>query len=179
MSVDLIAEVIIALLVASPIEVPLPHKVPEPIWDALKKVSLKLEIVGPHERWRSDFQAELNYVRHHWRELRHAPPWTDCLRLPPLGVAEDCCCWNFAYQDYAKNRRWLCRHRWDEYSACLEEARQLYLIWKTVHEAADMSNSWVHQRRGLRRLRDLLGPEAYAEGQLPPAAPIWRFCPVD
>jgi hypothetical protein len=166
---------LVLLLLVSPVEPPVPRQAPEPLWEALKRVSLMLEIVGPHERWRSDFQAELRYVRYHWRELLDAPPWTDSLRLPPAGVAADCCCWNLAYQEYARNRRWMCRHRWDEYTVCLEEARQLYLVWKTVLEAADVSNSWVHQRRGLRKLRELIGPEAYATGTLPPAAPVWRF----
>jgi hypothetical protein len=145
------------------------------LWQALKRVSIVLEIVGPHERWRSDFHAELRYVRQHWRELADAPPWPDCLRFPPSSVAADCCCWNLAYQEYAKNRRWICRHRWDELTASLEEARQLYQVWKTVQEATDMANSWVHQRRALWKLRQLLGPEAYSAGRLPPAAPVWRF----
>lgn len=166
---------LVLLLVVSPFEPPASRQAPESLWQALRRVSFVLEIVGPHEHWRNDFHDELRYVRQHWRELADAPPWTDTLRLPPSSTATKYCSWNLAYQEYADGRRWMCRHRWDEYTVCLEEARQLYQIWKSVQEATDMSNNWVHQRRALRELRDLLGPDSYAAGWLPPPAPVWRF----
>lgn len=162
---------VIAVLLISPVEIPVPQKAPEPLWQALKQVALKLQIVGPHERWGSEFRNELRYVRHNCRDLTNAPPWDDCLHLPPLNVAADCCSYNLANQQYVNNQRRIYPHRWCEYSACLQEARQLYLIWHTVHQAADTSNSWAIQRRSLRQLQCLLGPG----GELPPAAPIWRF----
>src|SRR5438552_3258062 len=68
------ADIVVVILVMSPVELPAPATVPEPLWRGLEKVALIIEIVGPHERWRSDFNAELRYVRYHWRELADAPP---------------------------------------------------------------------------------------------------------
>jgi hypothetical protein len=174
-------DIIAAILLLSPVEVPTPKKVPEPLWNAAKRLALCIEIVGPHERWRDDFQAEMRYVRRHWRELNdvNTPSWYDCHRFPPASVAADHCCWNLAYQEYVKNRRWICRHQWDELTTSLEESRHLYQIWKTVQEATDMHSSWVHQRRALCKLRYLLGPEDYYVSRLPPPVPLWRFAQND
>ena len=166
---------VVFVLLLSPVELPVPQRVPEPLWDALKNVSLRLEIVGPHERWRSDYRIEVRYVREYLRALVDAPPWIDVLRLPPASIASEHCCSNAAYQGYLVHRCCMFRHRWDEYDTCLQEARHLCQIWTTVFEATDMNNSWVTQRTRLAKLQELLGPEDYAAGRLPPAAPVWRF----
>lgn len=179
MSADLTTTLIVAFLVVSPIEVPLPHKVPESIWDALKQIALKIEIVGPHERWRSDFRAELNYVRYHWNDLRNSPPIADRYRFPPNEMAQYCCFCNNEYQNYIRGKRFLHRHLQHEHEIYLQEARQLCLIWKTVYEATNTDASWASQRKSLRELLNLLGPESYVEGWLPPSAPIWRFRQIE
>ena len=168
-------DIVVLALLSLPIEVPVPRNVPEPVWDTLKRVSLAIEIVGPHERWRSDFQAEFSYVHTHWRELAEAPPLADSYRFPPAYVAAEYCRFNTTYQEYLRSRRWLFHHHQDAYSLCLKESKYLALIWTAVYGSVDRSSSFVSQRRYLTRLRELLGLEAYYAGDLPPPVPLWWF----
>ena len=170
---------LVTLLLACPFEVSVPRHVPACLFTALKKQALVLEVVGPHERWRDSFQEEYRYVYYHWRELRSYPSLADCVYLPSPQEAKDGCCYNLTYQRYLKGCCWLRRHHWYVYHTSLEEAQALYLIWEAMAKSVDSSNSWAQQRRSLNMLRELLGPEAYAAGQLPPAVPLWRFVYFD
>jgi hypothetical protein len=145
------------------------------LWQALKDVSLDLEIVGPHENWATDFSSELRYVRRHWRMLREAPPLADCCWLPSPSVARDMCCFNECYQSHLQMQRIIFPHRADELTSVLNEARQLYTIWDAARRANSPNESWALRRRMLLRLRETIGPTAYYNGQLPCWVPSWRF----
>src|SRR6202030_1683077 len=69
---------------------PVPQHVPPAMWEPLKRIALRLEIVGAHERWIDDYRSELGYVRRHWRELAQAPTLLDCQFLPDALVVKEC-----------------------------------------------------------------------------------------
>lgn len=167
------------LLLLSPTTPPVSSRAPEPLWAALKRVAQATEVVGPHERWATDFRSELAYCRRHYRELDEAPPLQDCLRLPSAEMAVGYCRLNWSYQEGLKARRWVNRHRWDELSEALEEAQKLYQVWELVRESLSPDRSWACRRRALLRLRESLGPAAYYAGDLPPCLPHWRFAEID
>src|SRR5437773_598642 len=73
---------LILLLVISPVEIPVPRKVPEPYWQALKETAWGLELTGPRCPWITDFRSEVRWVRLRWRESLAYPPLADCERLP-------------------------------------------------------------------------------------------------
>jgi hypothetical protein len=170
-------DLLTALLIVSPVEMPVPHRAPGPAWQALKRVALQLEVVGPHERWIDDYRSEVGYVRRHWRELLAAPPLADSLSLPSAGTMQEWRCFNLGYQRTLELRLPLCLHREDELRAALREAQQLYEIWTLVDTATCPAKSWVCRRRGLEQLRELIGLDAYYTGTLPPFVPLWRFQP--
>ena len=78
---------------------------------------------------------------------------------------------------YLQRRAAEAHHR-DEWSDALQEAEQICEILYLVETAASPNKSWVCRRQALRQLRELLGPEAYAAGHLPPCVPLWRFQPA-
>jgi hypothetical protein len=168
-------DLLIVVLVLSPVDPSVPHRVPEPLWQALKRVALAMEVVGPHERWIEDFRSELGYVRRHSRELAGAPPLDDCLWMPPACVIRECRTLNLGYQQCLDMRRQVALHRQDELTEALAEARSLAEVWCLVEAASCSSKSWVCRRRALQRLQEVLGPDAYYNGQLPPCVPLWRF----
>ena len=171
-------DLLTALLILSPITPPVPHKAPAPAWQALKRVALRLEVVGPGELWIDDYRSEVGYVRTHWRELADAPPLADAYWLPPAAVAREWRCFNLRYQQGVQQRRAAEAHHREEWSDALQEAEQICEILFLVETAASPNKSWVCRRQALRQLRELLGPEAYAAGRLPPCVPLWRFQPA-
>jgi len=169
------SELYTLLLILSPWPVPVSQRAPEPVWQSLKQIAFRSELVGPHERWITDFRSELSYVRRHGRELLDSPPISDCTWLPPYAVAQDCRRFNLSYQRSLELRRQVLLHRQEEWTEALCEAQYLGEVWRRIETATCPSNSWVCRRRGLQQLREILGPEAYYSGQLPPCVPVWRF----
>jgi len=172
---DAVCDGVIILLIYTPVEPPLPRRVPDCMWKALRRVTAAAQIVGPHEIWRSDFNLEIGYIRSYWDEMASAPPWYDHFRFPPVNVAAECCRLNLAYQDYLANRQLVCRADAEELRSAASEAKMIHSIWRVVQQCTDGTASWVHQRRALHSLKQLIGDEDYHAGNLPPAVPGWRF----
>ncbi len=170
---------LIVLYVLSPIEPPVASQAQPEMWQALKDVSLTMEIVGPHENWASDFRSELRYVRHYARTLQTAPPLADSDWLPPAWLAAEYCRFNEQYQCNLQNQQMLCGHRAEQYGDALRETRQLHAVWDSVRRATSSNQAWAYRRRSLQQLRETLGDEAYYGGQLPPAVPVWHFREID
>jgi hypothetical protein len=168
-------DLLTALLILSPVVPAVPHHVPSGLWQSLKRMALRMEVVGPDERWIDDYRSELNYVRRHARDLSGAPPLGDACSLPPAAVSRESRCFNLNYQRNLELRRNLALHRQEELDESLQEAKHLASIWALVDTAACSSQSWVCRRLALMRLREMLGPEAYYAGAIPPCAPFWRF----
>jgi hypothetical protein len=57
----------------------------------------------------------------------------------------------------------------------LRETDDLYRVWDAIRDARCESFYITTRRMALKRLRDLIGPEAYYAGHLPPYVPTWRF----
>jgi hypothetical protein len=170
---------LIVLYVLSPIEPPVSSQASPEVWQALKDVSLTLEIVGPHENWASDFRSELRYVRHYARALQSAPPLADCDWLPPAWLAAEYCRYNEQYQCYLQTQQVLCNHRADHFADVLRETRQLHGVWDATRRATSTNQAWAYRRRSLGQLREALGDEDYYSSRMPPAVPVWRFREID
>lgn len=170
---------IVLWYVIAPVEPNVGHQAPPEAWQALKTISLHLEVVGPHENWASDFRSELRYVRHYARTLQNAPRLVDTERLPPPCVATEFLRFNEAYQCHLANQQLMLAHRADDVGDALGEARQLHRIWDAVRRSSATNQAWAYRRRTLCQLREMVGEEAFANGKLPPCVPVWRFREID
>lgn len=170
---------LIVLYILSPVEPPVSSQAPPEAWQALKTVSLHLEIVGPHENWASDFRSELRYVRHYLRLLENAPPLADCDWLPPNAVATDFCNFNEQYQCHLQSQLLMAGPHTNDTGDALRESRQLHRVWDSVRRASSPNQSWAYRRRTLSQLREMVGEKAYYRGDLPPCVPVWRFREID
>jgi hypothetical protein len=161
-------------LVFSPIDLPRPQHAPAAFWKELKALAMHLEIVGPHERWIDDWRSEVGYVRRHWQELATAPPLADAARFPDPAIVKECRNFNRAYERLLEARI-DALHDQEKMLQALRETHTLGHVWALLETATSENQSWVCRRRSLMYLREILQPEAYYAGKLPPAAPLHRF----
>ncbi len=149
-----------------------------------QEVCVRWEILDPREvRYilarPEDFLADLNLLRRRYEDLVDAPPLSDGLRFPDRDTVNEFLAFNRAYRQHLSNRQPLELAHWWELRAAIQETDQLYQIWDTVRDARCDYYYVTVRRQALKKLRQLLGPDAYYRGQLPPHVPLWRFQEID
>jgi hypothetical protein len=146
----------------------------------LQQLAIQWEILDPREvRYvltrSEDFDSDLKLLRRRYHELADAPPLCDSNRFPEPEAIDELILFNRAYRQYLEQRRTIDTLHQEEWRAAAEETDHFYGMWDLIRDAR--SSSWpVPQRRAaLKRLRELLGAEAYDSGYLPPHVPLRRF----
>ena len=82
---------------------------------------------------------------------------------------------NRAYRQHIDVRQPLELLNWWELRVALQETDHLYQVWDAVRDARCDYYYVTVRRLALKRLRDLVGEEAYYSSNLPPCVPLWRF----
>lgn len=104
------------------------------------------------------------------------PPLCDRDRFPPREVAARAMQFNRAYRRHVEGRALWQTHRAEEWGQVKEEVEHLYRCWDWLHAAqGGQAGDACYWRQSLRRLRELIGDEAYYAGRMPPCVPVWRF----
>lgn len=166
-----------------------PPGVPEPpptadrwveVRDGLQQLAIRWELLDPRETHyllarREEFSIDVNLLRRRYQELKDAPRLADADRLPAKAVAEDMVKANRAFRAGINDRRVLELDRAELLNNILHEADQLYRVWDAVRDAKCEFYYITARRQALRKLRDTLGDDAYARGELPPNLPLWRM----
>ncbi len=143
-------------------------------WELMDKREAQYLLIRPEE-----YMADLAELRRRYDDLSDAPPASDAFRFPPkeqINVQLD---FNRAYWKQMDTRRAMDVARADDMRVILDETERLYQIWDTVKDARCQCYYVPFRRRALKKLRDLVGPDAYYSGKLPPPVPIWRFQKID
>ena len=169
-------------LITAPYDAPLdPPHVP---LESLQAVALSLEILDPREtRYmftrREDVASDLKVMRRRWSELKDAPPDVDRLRWPGRKLLCEMIAFNREYRHTLEAQAALYpADGWAIHEA-IAECDRLYQVWDTCRDA-ESGYYYLSVRRGaLKRLRELVGGEAYYAGCLPPPVPVWRFVRID
>lgn len=83
---------------------------------------------------------------------------------------------NRAYRCYAEQRWAYDFHRREEWMEATQETDYLYCCWDWLHAAqrGEGRDAW-YWMKSFRRVRQLIGEDAYQRGVMPPAVPVWRF----
>ncbi|CAN5220011.1 hypothetical protein BH10PLA2_BH10PLA2_39970 [soil metagenome] len=146
----------------------------------IQAIAVQWQILDPREvkdilARPDDFLSDLALVRRRYRDLINAPAVEDSQRFPDRALVNDLLAFNRAYRQYIDVRQPVeLVHSW-ELRVTLQETERLYQIWDRVREA-NCDYYYVGVRReALKKLRELVGDEAYYSGTLPPAVPSWRF----
>ncbi len=146
----------------------------------LLALAVDIEILDPREV-RSTFsraesiRGDLEALQKRYQDLRDAPAAVDAFRFPERPMVNEFLVFNRAYLKHVEMRRPLEAAPAADLSTIQQEIEDLYRVWDTVRDArCEYYYVWV-RRYALKRLRDLLGEDAYYRGELPPYVPIWRF----
>jgi hypothetical protein len=147
---------------------------------ALQTLAVEWEILDPREvRYvlarPEDFENDLNLLRRRNQELAGAPKLADSRRFPDRNTVNELIGFNRAYRRYLEARQPLELDRSWQFRTALRETDWLYQVWDAVRDSRCEFYYVTVRRQALKRLRDLLGAEAYYAGQLPPYVPLWRF----
>jgi hypothetical protein len=143
-------------------------------WELLDTREVRYILARP-----DDFLSDFALLRRRYQDLADAPALYDGLRFPDSETASRLLAFNRSYRQYLTNRQPVEILRWGDLRAAAQETDQLYHIWDTVRDARCEYYYVTVRRQALKKLRDLLGPEAYYSGRLPPPVPLWRYQSVD
>jgi hypothetical protein len=122
-----------------------------------------------------DFQADLDLLRRRHVELADAPRLADSFRFPDRRLVNELVRFNRAYRKHLETRQVWESDRAEVIRVVVLETDRLYRVWDAVRDARCDFYYVTVRRQALKRLQDLLGPDAYAAGELPPYVPEWRF----
>lgn len=179
--------VLALVLLTAPPEAPVPDNVAAlfpVVQPALQALAIQWEILDQREvRYilsrPEDFKADLDLLRHRYRDLDGAPPLEDSLRFPDRETAGDLLAFNRAYRQHLGNRQTLELSHRGALRTAVQETEFLYQVWDTVRDARCEYYYVTVRRQALKKLRQLLGDDAYYSGQLPPAVPLRHFQEVE
>jgi len=151
---------------------------------ALQALAVQWEILDPREvRYvlarPEDFASDLQLLQRRYQDLADAPLLNDCQRFPDRATVNDLLAFNRAYRRHIDVRQPVELARWWELRTVLQETDQLYQVWDTVRDARCEYYYVNVRRQALKRLREMLGNDAYYDGELPPYVPVWRFQQID
>ncbi len=147
---------------------------------ALQALAIQMEILDPREvRYvltrPEDFASDLKLLRRRYEELVDAPPLNDCQRFPERAIINDLLAFNRSYRQHIDTRQAMELAHWWELREAVQETDRLYQVWDTIRDARCDYYYVTVRRQALKRLRELVGEEAYYSGSLPPYVPLWRF----
>jgi hypothetical protein len=147
---------------------------------AVRTLALSWEILDQRETSElltvpARFATDLHLLQERLQDLRDAPALAEADRFPTKEVANEMLALNRAYRQELTLRLEIDTVHREELQVALWETDQLYQVWDAVRDARSRYCFVFVRRQALKRLRELLGPEAFCVGQLPPCVPVWRF----
>jgi len=171
-----------AALLTSPPETPLPEtnaNLFAAVQAPLHALAIDWEILDPREARYvlarpEDLAADLNLLRRRYHDLRDAPPASDAVRFPERTAVNELLSFNRAFKQHIEVRQPGEPGRSWELREAVTEIDHLYHVWDTVRDARCEYYYVTVRRQALKRLREMLGEEAYYSAKLPPHVPVWR-----
>jgi hypothetical protein len=171
-----------AALLTSPPETPLPETKADlfaAVQVPLQILAIEWEILDPREARYvlarpEDLAADLNLLRRRHHDLRDAPPASDAVRFPERTAVNELLAFNRSFKQYVEVRQPGEPGRSWELREAVNEIDHLYHVWDTVRDARCEYYYVTVRRQALKRLREMVGEEAYYSAMLPPHVPVWR-----
>lgn len=144
----------------------------------MNTVALCLELRDPAENLcvfncRDEYPRCIRIARNRYAEIFDAPPASDAKRFPDRDWLGERRRENREYHSWLEDHYALTHEDWLLAAMC--ECDKLYEIYGTARDCKSGYYIVTVRRQYLKVLRDLIGPEMYYAGRLPPHLPIWRF----
>jgi len=174
-----LAAALLAAPPGTPEVAPAPDRWPV-VQAAIHHTAIALEILDEREtRYvlarAEDFETDLNLLRRRHVELADAPRVGDGARFPDRRAVNEFIHFNRAYRKNLEARQSWESDRADVIRIAVLETDRLYRVWDAVRDARCEFYYVTVRRQALKRLKESLGDESYAAGELPPYVPEWRF----
>ncbi|MCE9534632.1 MAG: hypothetical protein K8T89_26455 [Planctomycetes bacterium] len=172
-----------ASLIVAPSGTPFPE-VEQTEWvgvqAAIWTTAINWEILDPRETnfivsRREDMKNDIEILRKRYNELKGAPLLNDAKRFPERAAVSEMISFNRALRNHIDGRQHLETDRGAEHRDMLFETDRLFTFWDAVRDARCDFYYVTTRRLALKRVRDLIGNDAYYSGNLPPYVPTWRF----
>jgi hypothetical protein len=174
--------VLAAVLLTSPAETTpdATEPVVEVLHAALMQAAIDAEVLDAREEnllltQSRDPAGDLRELQRRHLDLLRAPLVAECRLFPERKVIADLLASNRTYRRDLESRLALDQVHAEELRNALLETDQLYHVWCLLRDARCPFYYVMVRRQALLQLRDLLGPEAYYRGQMPPHVPVWHF----
>jgi hypothetical protein len=172
-----------AMLLSAPMGTPEAPPTPERwpiVRDALHQTAVKWEILDPRETRYvltkpEDFQDDLDFLRKRRADLAEAPRIVEAELLADRNTINDYIRFNRAFRKNMELRLAWESDRADFIREVIDENERLYKIWDAIRDAKSDMHYVTTRRFALLKLRDLIGPDAFAKGAVMPYVPDWRF----
>ncbi len=158
---------------------------PAPEWHpvlapAVQRLAVDMQLMDPRETRflmvnPGDFAGDVYLIHNRHKEIGNAPFVEEAERFPPRELVNDFISFNRSYRHDLLERLAIDAIHGGDINAALAETEQLYRIWDAVRDARCDYYYVVVRRQSLLTLRELVGPEAFYSGRLPPHVPVWRF----
>ena len=147
---------------------------------AVQKLAVDWEILDRNETKflfanADEFGKDLNILRRRYQDLKDAPKVADCNRFPDKQTLCDRIRFNREYRRTLDVRYHYETDRTEEIRTAMCETDRLYQAWDAARDARCEYYYVTVRRQALKKLRDQIGEDAYANAELPPNVPMWRF----
>jgi hypothetical protein len=139
-------------------------------WEILDSRETRYVLAKPE-----DFQEDLDFLRKRRLDLENAPKVSESDRLPSRQAVNDYIRFNRAYRKNLETRLVWEPDRAGVIGEAIRETERLYKMWDAIRDAKCDFHYITVRRLALVKLKELLGPDIYSTGELPPYVPEWRF----
>jgi hypothetical protein len=139
-------------------------------WEILDERELGFTMTRP-----IDFAYDLKVLQRRYHDLIDAPPLADTCRFPDRGVLNELIDFNRKYRENLDEVQTLEVANWWSLRSALNEVDWMYQVYDTLRDAR-CDYYYVYVRRmALKRVRELIGDNAFERAELPPHVPAWRM----
>jgi hypothetical protein len=175
----LLATMLLSAPVGTPEQVPPPDRW-QVVQGAIHHVAIEWEILDSRETRYvlskpDDFQEDLDFLRKRRNDLENAPKVSENERLPSRQTVNDNIRFNRAYRKNLETRLVWESDRAGVIGEAIRETERLYKAWDAMRDAKCEFHYVTVRRIALMKLKDMLGPEVFMTGEMPPYVPEWRF----
>ena len=173
--------VLAAALLTAPKDLPVPPNQAgwiDALRPALVTLAIDAEILDPREKafiLTQDPIGDLAMLQGRGEDLSRVPRLAECQRFPERKMINDFLGLNRSYRNDLSARLAIDLVHSEELRTAISETDQLYQAWDTVRDARCDYYYVTVRRQALGLLRDIIGAEAFYNGNMPPNVPVWHF----
>ncbi len=173
--------VLAAALLTAPKYLPVPPDQAgwiECVRPALLTLAIDAEILDPREKaflLTQDPIGDIAMLQTRNEDFARVPSLAECQRFPERKLINDFLGLNRSYRNDLTARLAIDLVHMEELRTAINETDQLYQVWDSVRDARCDYYYVTVRRQALGLLRELIGAEAFYNGNMPPNVPVWHF----